>query len=531
MSRGFLSLVLHSHLPYVRHPESEGLFEERWLFEAITESYIPLLRVFEGLVRDGVPFRVTVSLSPTLITMLQDELLQERYLRHLEKLIELSEKEVARTGYDPHLHYLAGMYLKLFRKTRSVFADDYKRDLVAAFRRFQDAGAVEVITCGATHGFLPLMRNHPGSVRAQIAVAQQTYTRAFGHPAPGLWLPECGYYPGVEEFVREAGFRYFIVDAHGVENASARPHFGLMAPLACPNGVAAFPRDPESAQQVWSSKQGFPGDPDYREYYRDIGFDLDWEYIKPYVLDEKVRINTGIKYHRITGPGDWKDFYHPDWARDKAAQHAGLFMLWREKQIEHHAGLTGRAPIIVAPYDAELFGHWWFEGPQWIDFLIRKIVFDQQTIELASPSDYLDRMPVMQQAVPSESSWGYQGHNDFWVNGQNDWILPHLHRAAGAMSELAGRNGGAGRGEVEERALRQAARSLLLAQASDWPFIMRTGTSVDYAHRRIRDHLARFHFLERQIRQGEIDEQKLQALEFMDRIFPEIDYRVFAAPG
>ncbi len=528
MSRGYLSLILHTHLPYVRHPEIDHCFEERWLFEAITESYIPLIRVFDGLLQDKIPFRITVSLSPTLITMLQDELLQERYLRHLDNLIELAGKEVVRTADDPHLNYLAGYYLDMFKDCRRIFADQYQRDLITAFRGFQDAGVVEVMTCGATHGFLPLMRNHPGSVRAQIAVAQQTYVKAFGRPAQGLWLPECGYYPGVEAFVKEAGFRYFIVDAHAVENASSRPQYGLNAPIACPNGVVAFPRDPESSKQVWSSKEGFPGDVDYREYYRDIGYDLDFEYIKPYILDEKIRINTGIKYHRITGPGDGKDYYHPDWAREKAAQHAGVFMHWREKQIEHHAGVTGRAPIVVAPYDAELFGHWWFEGPQWIDFLIRKIVFDQHTIELASPADYLDRQPVIQRATPSASSWGHEGHNDFWLNGRNDWILPHLHRAAGAMSELAKRNGGHHPDALEERALRQAARSLLLAQASDWPFIMRTGTSVDYANRRIRDHLARFHFLEGQIREGAIDERSLQALETMDKVFPEIDYRSFA---
>lgn len=530
MSCGFLSLVLHFHLPYVRHPERKSLFEERWLFEAMTESYLPLIRVFDGLVRDGVPFRITVSLSPTLITMLQDSLLQDRYLRHMEKLIELAGKEVARTRDNPHLNHLARNYQSLFQDARTIFADQYDRDLIRAFRKFQDAGVLEVITCGATHGFLPLMQNHPGSVRAQVAVAQQTYTRAFGRPAPGLWLPECGYYPGVEGFIREAGFRYFIVDAHGVENASARPLYGSHAPVACPNGVAAFPRDSESSRQVWSSTDGFPGDPDYREYYRDIGFDLDFETIKPYVLDERIRIGTGIKYHRITGPGDVKDFYHPERAREKAARHAGAFLQWREKQIEHYGGLSDRSPVIVAPYDAELFGHWWFEGPQWIDFLIRKTVFDQKTIELASPSDYLDRLPVMQRAVPSASSWGYEGYNDFWLNGKNDWILPHLHRAAAGMSNLARRRSHGSPDGLEKRALNQAARSLLLAQASDWPFIMRTGTAVEYAQGRIRDHLARFHFLEEQILQGKIDKHRLRALELMDQIFPEIDYRVFATP-
>ncbi len=187
-----------------------------------------------------------------------------------------------------------------------------------------------------------------------------------------------------------------------------------------------------------------------------------------------------------------------------------------------------RPPLVVAPYDAELFGHWWFEGPLWLESLIRQLAEHPHELSLVTPSDYLSRHPTPQIATPSASSWGDRGYNEFWLNPGNAWIYPQLHRAAQRMHDAAGSLTAEPPGTLAHRTLQQAARSLLLAQASDWAFIMRAGSAVEYAHRRIRDHLSRFHYLEQSARNGQIDERQLQALEFMDNIFPEVDFRVFA---
>lgn len=309
-SKGYLCLVLHAHLPYVRHPEEEYFLEENWLYEAITETYIPLIQVFEGLVRDGVDWRLTMSLTPTLCSMLQDEFLQERYVRHLNKLIELADKELERTGYDSHFHGIALMYHRRLHEARDLFEKVYQRNLVNAFKKFQNMGYLDIITCCATHGFLPALVN-PRDVRAQIRVGVDYYTKTFSRLPRGIWLPECGYYPGVDTFLKEAGVRYFFVDSHGILHADPVPRYSVYAPLYCPSGVAAFGRDWESSKQVWSSKEGYPGDADYREYYKDIGYELDYEYIKPYIHPQGIRINTGFKYWRITGSSDYKEPYIP----------------------------------------------------------------------------------------------------------------------------------------------------------------------------------------------------------------------------
>ncbi|HVG60374.1 MAG TPA: 1,4-alpha-glucan branching protein domain-containing protein [Hyalangium sp.] len=526
MSQGSLALVLHAHLPFVRHPEHEDFLEEDWLYEAISETYLPLLRVFDQLAEEGVPFRVTMSLTPTLVTMLRDELLTGRYTRKLDQLCELGAREVHRTRNDPTFGPLARFYRDHFESLRVSWHGRYHGDLVSAFRRLQDAGYLEILTCNATHGFLPLLQETPEAVRAQISVAANHYRLTFGRDAPGIWLAECGYFPGVERFLAAERIRYFFVDTHGLTDATPRPLYGPFAPIYTEAGVGVYARDPESSQQVWSSEMGYPGDPVYREFYRDIGWDLDLDYIRPFIQPTGDRKNTGYKYFRITGDTRDKHPYDPAVARARAATHAGNFMFNREKQIEYLSSRMGdRKPVVVAPYDAELFGHWWFEGPWFLDFLIRKVAYDQRTFRLVTASDDLREHPRNQVATPPLSSWGSGGYANMWLDGSNDWIYRHLHHCARQMVGLARDFPEAT--ALQRRALNQAARELLLAQSSDWAFIMKTGTMVDYAVRRTKEHVLRFLRLHDQVRGGNIDEPWLSQVESRNNIFPEIDYRVY----
>ncbi len=530
MAAGYLALVLHAHLPFVRHPESDYVLEEEWLFEAITETYIPLLHVFEGLKRDGVDFKLTMSLTPPLISMLRDPLLQDRYEDHLTKLEELAAQEVERNQHNGHIRYLAEHYMREFAACRQTW-QRHQRDLVTAFKGFLDSGNLDIITCGATHGYLPLMRMYPQAVWAQIKVACEHYEATFGRSPQGMWLPECAYYEGLERQIADAGLRYFLTDGHGLLYARPRPRFGSYAPIFTETGVAAFGRDHESSQQVWSSEVGYPGDPEYREFYKDLGWEAEYEYIKPYVMPNGQRKNTGIKYHKITSRNadlGSKALYDPYWAREKAAEHAANFMFNRVQQINYLAGIMQRPPIVVSPYDAELFGHWWYEGPWFIDYLFRKTWFDQQTYAMTHLSEYLQREPTQQICRPSQSSWGFRGFHEYWLNETNAWIYPHLHKAAERMIELSGREP---EDALQERALNQAAREVLLAQSSDWAFIMRTGTMVPYAVRRTRSHLMRFNKLYEDLKLGKVDAGWLSKVEAIDNIFPQIDYRVYRPLG
>jgi 1,4-alpha-glucan branching enzyme len=528
MPLGYLCMVLHAHLPFVRHPEYDDFLEEDWLYEAITETYIPFLDIFDGLERDGVDWRLTMSVTPTLAAMLSDPLLQQRYIRHLDNLIALSGKEIERTRWSPEFHHLALMYHHRFTRARDVFVNQYGCNLLHGFRRFFDTGKLELMTCAATHGFMPLMVVNENSRRAQIEIGCREFERHFGRRPRGIWLPECGYIEGVEKLLQDAGIRYFFTDTHSVLFASPRPRYGVYAPVLVPgSNVAALARDTESSKQVWSAIEGYPGDYVYRDFYRDVGFDLDYEYLRPHLHQSGIRSLLGIKYYRITGRTDHKQPYNPHAAMEKAAEHAGNFMFNREKQVEWLSGsMDGRPALIVAPYDAELFGHWWFEGPEWVNFLLRKMHFDQQTVKTITVPEYLDRHTRIQVSQPTLSSWGYKGYCEVWCEGSNDWIYRHLHEGADRMVELARQHNDPS--PLFRRALNQAARELLLAQSSDWAFIMKTGTMVEYAVERTRVHVINFNHLYETIRNGDIDEGWLGEVERRHNLFPDIDYRIYA---
>ena len=472
---GFLSIVLHAHLPYVRHPEYEEFLEEDWLYEAITETYIPILKMFDNLKNDKVDFNITMTISGTLANMLNDPLLQNRYIKHLDKMIEFCQLELNRLKEYPDMHKVALHNYKLYNESKEYYTR-YSGNLLGRFRYYQDLGNLEIIPVTATHGMLPMMKDIPNAVRAQVRMAKLDYMKHFGREPKGIWLAECAYYNGQDSYLKEEGIRYFLVDAHGILNSNPRPIYGVYSSVYTKNGIAAFARDLESSEQVWSSEVGYPGDGDYR-----------------------------------------------DVARNKAIDHAYNFVFNRSKQLEYLSSkMKYRKPIILSPYDAELYGHWWYEGPIFLEYIFRAI--KDSNFGSITPSKYLDIYKVNQIVDLSMSSWGANGYFDVWVDGSNDYIYRHLHKAAEKMIEIS-------KIETEDtlliRALNQASRELLLAQTSCWPFIMYTKTMVGYAQKKVSDHSYRLFKLYEDIKNNSIDEEWLSEIENRDNIFSNIDYKIF----
>ena len=527
MPPGYLALILHAHLPFVRHPEHEHFLEEDWLFEAITETYIPLLRMMQRLFNDGVPFKLTMSITPTLCAMLQDELLRERYVRHLDLLVDLAAREQKRNRKHPKLRELAEFYSDLFFETRCFFVEQRKCDLLASFRDLLEVGALEIIGCAATHGLLSLIqRQSREAARAQILIGRDVYVDLFGADPTGFWLPECAYAPGLESLLQEANIRWFVLDAHGVMFGQPRPRRSIYAPSYTPAGPAVFARDRDSSRQVWSAREGYPGHPAYREFYRDLGFDLPMEHLGS--IARGSRKFSGVKYYRITGRGQEKDLYDREAAEKAVETHADHFVEHQQRQLRELSGL-GFDPIIVVPFDAELFGHWWFEGPRFLELVIRKAA-REEGFRLTTPSDYLATHSTQQAIQPAASTWGENGYLSVWLDQSNAWIYPHLHTATQRMSETARRHGGDS-SPLADRVLKQLARELLLAQSSDWAFLMKTGTAKEYATKRTLDHLSRFNRLHDQFTANHVDEKFLHDCEWRDNLFPNVNWRYYCSGG
>ncbi len=542
---GFLSIVLHAHLPYVRSPEHAHYLEENWLYEALTETYIPLLRMFEQLLNDRVLFRMTLSLSPTLIAMFSDRLLQERYCGHLDRLIALAEEEMARTRSAPDFFPLARMYHRHFTATRDLYVRVYRRDLIAAFRAVAESGSVELITSAATHAYLPALLPEPPAVRAQLIIGTKYFSGTIGSKAEGIWLPECGFAPELDPLIHDAGIRYFFLESHGLLAGSPPPPQSIYCPVATPSGAVAFARDVDSAHEVWSALSGYPGDPDYRDFYRDIGFDHEPEILRD-CLPHGIRTFTGMKYYRITGQTDAKQPYVIERGISKARLHAADFVRKKTEQIQtlrQRFGPDSTAPVVTAAYDAELFGHWWFEGVEWLREVLTRAARARRSLELVTPSAYMAEHSVDRICMPSLSSWGRKGYGATWVDSDNNWIYRHLLHASRLMADMADnapgpreqrQNSGPGTGRIpghisrlRERALNQAARELLLAQASDWPFMIKNRNAAAYAEQRLTAHIQNFLALHREITAGTINRAVLENLEMRNSLFPDMDYRLF----
>ena len=344
-----------------------------------------------------------------------------------------------------------------------------------------------------------------------------------------MWLGECGYVPGVDELLREAAIRYFVVDSHAVLHADTPPVHGVYAPVFCPTGVAAFARDTESSEQVWSARHGYPGDPHYRDFYRGHrvrpsgGVHRGPTYTRRGTACPRASSTTPSLMTSSTTSGST---IRTSLAVRPVCTHLTFEAAWSSRSSDWPWDMD-RPPVIVSPYDAELFGHWWYEGPVFLGDVYRQLHHDQNVVEPITPGDYLERHPTNQQATPSPSSWGLKGFNEQWLNESNAWTWPHVHIAGERMTALAHRHATA-EDELTRRALNQAARELMLAQSSDWPFIMATGTTVPYANRRFNEHIAQFNRLYEQLVAGEVSETVVTDLEARNNIFPDLDYRIYA---
>lgn len=517
-----LSIVLHAHLPFVRHPEHEYHLEEMWFYEAMHETYLPLLQALDRLDADGVPGILTLSLSPPLLAMMKDELLRERFIGQMDRLTRFSEQELAQAGGDEDLERLAAYYHGRFAELRRYFVEDLDGDVIGAFGRHGEKGRLELMTCVGTHPIMPFMATDEGK-RAQIRVGIAQFEACFGRRPRGIWLPECAFAPGIDRFLAEEGIGFVCLEENGIVDAESAPVYDNYSPLISPSGVAFFGRDQLASSQVWSASEGYPGDYDYREFYRDRGYDLPIEEVAPFIHPDGIRHHTGLKYHRITGDValDEKEFYRPAVAAQRAKEHAAHFVYARRDQGRSVAEALGDRPAhMTCPYDAELYGHWWFEGPLFLEHLIREAA-KVEGVKMSTPAIYIEEVGVFQETMPAQSTWGEGSYFSVWLDESNAWTYRYLRRAEEKMVELARENRGAE--GVVLRALKQAARELVLAQSSDWPFIMKTGTTVEYAEEQVRVHLENFTRLAQMVEAGEVDEEYLRVWEERDNLFPWID--------
>ncbi|MGF1657771.1 MAG: glycoside hydrolase family 57 protein [Verrucomicrobiales bacterium] len=478
-----LAVVLHAHLPYVRHPENEWHLEEDWLHEAVVESYLPLIEKARGWEADGFQGVLALSLSPPLVAMLGDELLQQRTRSYLARNISMAEDLVREAPTGP-----AAFYVERLARLQKLW--DEIGGLLEEFGRLQAQGVLSLMTSAATHALLPLYDQWPGVARLQMQTAVDQHQKVFGKAPEGFWLPECGFSPLLGRALADANIKWTVLDAHAVLYGQPQPRFAVYRPVYLPEGTACFPRDRSASRQVWSSQEGYPGDPIYRDFYRDIGWECSEQFLKKHLSSSwPDRRFTGLKLWQVGDHQGQGSDYQPELAFLKAREHARHFLNGRcdhAKQLQEALPIQ---PVLTSPFDAELFGHWWFEGLEFLDEVVRQAVHFPE-LQVAHPGVVLIEKAIAQVQTPSASTWGQNGYHEVWLDDSNRWIYQHLHGVLQLLlNEIQeiGQNDNFAAGDQER--LQAATRHFMLASASDWAFLMRTGHARDYADDRTKFHL------------------------------------------
>ncbi len=540
MKKTYFSLVLHSHIPYVLDHGSwpHGM---DWLFEAAAETYLPLLDVLERLAAEGVSPAVSIGFTPVLMAQLKDPDFTAGFSGYLEMKLGIAaedRKAFARTG-NPLLP-LAAFWEDRYRRTFEDFQGRFRGDILGAFRSLQDRGRLEVLTSAATHGYFPLLGDDE-SIRHQIRQGRHCYRRYFGREARGFWIPECAYRPGyswtppvgdggprdrlgIDELLAAEGLGYFFADAHLLKGGEAKgvyldrfpglrrlweqsraeqgpekgPAGDLYAGyLAYPSRLPFLVRDEVTGSQVWSRFMGYPGDGAYLEFH-------------------KKHFPGGLRYWRVTSADEdlaLKQPYEPSRIPERLAAHADHFV-----SVVHKA-LDGREEgVVAALYDTELFGHWWFEGPEWLALVLRKL--SAGTVRPATAGDCLDALPPRSLVSLAEGSWGKGGFHWIWLNEETGWIWKRIYEIESEAAAVRSRP------STDRRLLRQFYREKFLLESSDWPFLISTLTARDYAENRAAEHYARAAELAAWLKQGRrlgpAEEARLAAMEKEDGVFEEV---------
>ncbi|MDR2537486.1 MAG: DUF1957 domain-containing protein, partial [Treponema sp.] len=502
MKRNVISIVLNAHAPFIRDPKVPDTAEERWFFESLSETYLPLLEMFDRLDADHVPFRMALSLSPILCHLCKDELILERYLDYIDRQIEFGAGEIERTKGNEVLQHLAKRFYDTALERRINFTERYEKNIIGVFDRYQRKGRLELLNTAATHAFLPFYTSWPEVIQAQFEVAVSSYRRCFGSReirrtdarSQGFWLPELGWTPELERFFRAYNFGYTIVETHAFALSKPPAPYGSFYPAQTPRGLLLLARDYYAHKDIVDSERGFFHDGAYRDNYEDVGYELPVDMIRPFTSAAQARSATGYKYRALgynTSRKGGKPLYDPEKAVQKAREQAITFLDQRVMQFNLAATFMDEAKISLCAYNADTFGRFWHEGTWFLEALFREGA-KRETIQFMTPSEYLFKQNLMDFEVimPGFSSGGVNGYAETWLDASNDWMYRHVTRSLERMIELADRF--PNESGIKERLLNQAAREILLAQTSDWAKMLYKKEAAGYARTELETSLRNF---------------------------------------
>lgn len=534
MNEKKLVFILDAHLPYVRNPDFPGTVEESWLFNALSFTYLPLLRAFTALETEGVPFYIAVAFSPELSEMLSDPLLQNRYAAHLDCSIDYAVHMIEGGGLDGERLTLLKNHLDFLKKNKHEFVDIYEKNVLKKFGYFSERGYLEILATSATSCFFPMFGDIPETVNAQIETGLMSHRVHFDSIPDGFWLPALGWFPDIEKTLKAYGFRYSVVENIALLFSRNPPASGVFSPVSCGNGFNLFPRDSFASAELAGDGGGYSANPVYLDVDDDIGFELEDTALAP-LFDAKLgRRVTGFRYmskaSKVSGGGSPR-LYDPAAAAAHIQKDAASFLDSSGALLSKaSAFLEGESVCRTCAFPASFFGQDWFEGVAWLEQIFR-IAAARDDISFSTPSSFLkkkyaDKGVPLRTAEPVFSSWFENGYADELLNNANDWIYQYIKKATERMVDLAERfPNDTG---LKERVLNTAAKEILLAQSFDWPLLMNDPMTSEYARTRFEESMKAFTTVYESLGSNFVSTEWLTEMERKHHFFPFINYRVFS---
>lgn len=507
-------------MPYVR---KNGVWPvgEDWLYQVMSETYIPLLGMLSELEHEGLGPCLALTLTPVLCEQLADGYIQEKFVSYLKTMIGHTSDDIRDFEYfeDEPRKALAVGYSKDFRRKLMAFTS-IGGDILGAIASFEDSGTIETLASCATHAFLPGLPDER-SVREQVLLGIESHEKHLGRRPKGFWIPECAYRRGVEELLESEGIEYFVVDSSALGGrVGGRPY------TVGSSGVVALARSDRAHADAWDEDSGYPTD-------------------GAYVDSTKYYHGSGLHYWRVTGQEvdiERKEVYVPDAARARALDHARHFLSGlsadmgearRAARAADDGGTFGAdPPLVLACYDTEFFGHGWKEGFYWLELTLRSLGgFESMGISL--PSSFLSTFRERAAVDLEETTWGTGRDHGTWLNAETEWMWDELACVEGRLEGAARSQGSSRTGALSRRVLLQAAREALLLESSDWPYMVAKDRASDYAIERFRCHMKRFNLLLGALEDTGVEsiETDLGEIEDADNVFAELDLRVVFGDG
>jgi 1,4-alpha-glucan branching enzyme len=500
--KGILQLVLHAHLPFIKHPDYKNFYEESWFFEAIVEVYLPILRTFYRLEKEHIDFKITVSFSPPLIEMLEDKTLLARFDDYLDDLLSISKDEIINSK-NQNEKELAEYYFNNLKELKNLFSDKISRNILKGFKEFQEKGNIQMIICNGTHNYMPAFENKDIFIKNSLSIANKVFLDTFNKNPRGLWLAEMGYFEGLDRYLKNNNFEFTFLNFNSIDSEN------FYAPLLSDEGLIFYVRDPKTNSKIWDANIGYPGNENYREFYSDISFEKESRSLKKFNEKYGTKTNTGIKYKSITNKNlgnENKNYYNPKKAKFQIKNDVLDFLKEKKEQImllcENNYEFT---PVLTAPFDMELFGHWWYEGPEFLYELFKQI--DKVDFLKSGYHDSIVNDIKLIKATPKFSSWGDQGYSQTWVDEKNIWVYPFIETVYKKILEYKEVNFN----NLENRIYSQMLREFFLLVSSDWYFLIYNRSSKDYSEMRIKNHIANFFALDKML----VNSSKLKNVSFL----------------